>query len=106
MRLFLTSFLLSFLMWSTASAAELVMLEQQGCVYCKKWDAEIGVAYPKTEEGKLAALRRIDIHEPVPEDLKNIRIERFTPTFILVEDGAEVGRIRGYMGDEFFWFLL
>lgn len=89
-----------------ATAAELIMLEQRGCVYCQKWEAEIGVAYPKTEEGQAAPLRKVDIHQPIPEDLKNIRIERFTPTFILVEDGREIGRIRGYMGDEFFWFLL
>ena len=30
----------------------------------------------------------------------------FTPTFVLVEDGKELGRIEGYAGDEFFWFLL
>lgn len=101
---------LSLLLFSLAAlpaqAAELVMLEQKGCVYCQKWEAEIGVAYPKTEEGRKAPLRKVDIHQPIPEDLENIRIERFTPTFILVENGEEIGRIRGYMGDEFFWFLL
>lgn len=90
----------------TAVATELVMLEQKGCIYCQRWDAEIGPAYPKTEEGKRAPIRKIDIDEPIPEDLANIRIERFTPTFVLVENGQEIGRIRGYPGDEFFWFLL
>ena len=89
-----------------AGAAELVMLEQKGCVWCQRWMTEIGETYPKTAEGKRAPLRIIDIDEPVPDDLADIRIERFTPTFILVEDGAEIGRIRGYGGDEFFWFLL
>ena len=28
---------------------------------------------------------------------------RYTPTFVLAEDGKEVGRIEGYPGDEFFW---
>lgn len=89
-----------------AFSAELIMLEQRGCVYCQKWEAEIGVAYPKTAEGNQAPLRRVDIHEPIPEDLEYIRIERFTPTFVLVDEGREIGRIRGYTGDEFFWFLL
>jgi len=89
-----------------ALAGELILLEQKGCIYCKKWDAEIGLAYPNTEEGKLAPLRKVDIDEAIPEDLENIRIERFTPTFVLIENGREVGRIRGYPGDEFFWFLL
>lgn len=91
---------------SSLFAAELVMLEQQGCVWCEKWHAEIGSAYPNTEEGKRAPLRPVDINKPIPEDLAGIRIERFTPTFVLVEEGREIGRIRGYPGDEFFWFLL
>lgn len=82
------------------------MLEQAGCVWCDRWDSEIAPAYPNTDAGKIAPLRRVDIDEPWPEDLSNIRREAFTPTFILVENGEEIGRIRGYPGDEFFWFLL
>ncbi|MAS06212.1 MAG: transcriptional regulator [Ahrensia sp.] len=87
-------------------AAELIMFEQAGCVWCAKWNAEIAPAYAKSAEGKIAPLRRVDIHAPLPEDLSGIRIERFTPTFVLVDNGEEIGRMRGYTGDEFFWFLL
>lgn len=87
-------------------AAELVMFEQAGCVWCARWNKEIGPAYSKSDEGKRAPLRRIDIHEPLPDDLATIRVERFTPTFVLVDDGREIGRMRGYTGDQFFWFLL
>lgn len=99
-------FSLCMLIIPKAYAAELVMFEQQGCVYCQKWEREIGQAYPKTSEGKAAPLRKVDINRPIPEDLAGIRVERFTPTFVLLEQGEEVGRIRGYPGDEFFWFLL
>jgi len=87
-------------------AAELIMFEQTGCPWCAKWEKEIGTIYPKTNEGKLAPLRHVDIHAPIPNDLKFLAIERFTPTFVLIENGAEIGRIRGYAGDEFFWYLL
>lgn len=90
----------------SARAAELVMLEQQGCAWCMRWHAEIGEIYPKTAEGRQAPLRTVDINKPLPDDLAWLRVERFTPTFILVDDGAEIGRMRGYAGDEFFWFLL
>jgi hypothetical protein len=30
----------------------------------------------------------------------------FTPTFVLVEDGREIARLRGYPGDQFFWALV
>ena len=89
-----------------AGAAELLVLERDGCPWCDRFDAEIAPVYPKTAEGKLAPLRRIDIHAPLPADLKGIRLETFTPTFVLVEDGREIGRIRGYPGEEFFWFML
>ncbi|WP_075997954.1 transcriptional regulator [Salaquimonas pukyongi] len=87
-------------------AAELLMLEQKGCAWCVRWHKEIGEIYPKTAEAKIAPLRQVDIHEPWPGDLAAIRREAFTPTFVLVEDGREIARMRGYSGDEFFWFLL
>lgn len=82
------------------------MFEQAGCHWCAQWHADIGPIYPKTAESKVAPIRLVDIHAQIPEDLKGIVVERFTPTFVLVENGAEIGRIRGYPGDEFFWFLL
>lgn len=89
-----------------AGAAELVMFEQAGCAWCARFNAEIAPGYAKSDEGRIAPLRRIDIHAPIPDDLTNITVERFTPTFVLVEDGKEYGRIRGYPGDQFFWFRL
>jgi hypothetical protein len=94
------------LVTAPAGSAELIMLEQDGCAWCIRWDEEIGGIYPKTAESKLAPLRRVDIDEPWPDDLKTIRRDQFTPTFVLVDDGSEVGRMRGYVGDEFFWVLL
>jgi hypothetical protein len=88
------------------TAAELIMVEQPGCSWCMVWNEEIGVAYPKTDEGKRAPLRRVDITDGWPEDLDNIQRERLTPTFILVEDGEEIARLRGYPGEHFFWPLL
>jgi thioredoxin-related protein len=107
MRLLFATFVLLFMvMVPQTGASELIMLEQKGCAWCERWHAEIGGIYPKTSEGKKAPLRLVDIDEPIPDDLAGIRIERFTPTFVVVNEGKEVGRIRGYPGDEFFWFLL
>lgn len=81
------------------------MVEQHGCHYCEKWDAEIAEIYPKTQEGRIAPLRRVDLRA-LPEDIEFTSRPVFTPTFVLVEDGKELGRMEGYAGDEFFWFLL
>jgi hypothetical protein len=87
-------------------AAELVMFEQAGCVWCEAFNREIAPLYPKTEEGRRAPLRRVDIDRPVPKELAFIEIERLTPLFVLIENGREIGRIRGYPGEDHFWGLL
>jgi len=89
-----------------AAAAELIMFEAVGCPYCARWNREIAPIYPKTAEGKRAPLRRVDIAQPHPVDLGAIGNIVYTPTFVLVEEGKEVGRIVGYGGDEIFWSLL
>lgn len=88
-----------------AAAAELVMVEQNGCHWCEQWNTEIAHIYPKTDEGKEAPLRRVDLRD-LPDDITFTSRPVFTPTFVLVEDGQELSRIEGYAGDEFFWFLL
>lgn len=82
------------------------MVEQDGCAYCARWNAEIAEIYPKTPEGAYAPLRRVDLRAPQPEDLTFKGPVIFTPTFILVEDGEEQGRIEGYANDELFWTML
>src|SRR4051794_176226 len=98
--------ILMLLLLAPTHAAELVMFEQKGCVWCQKFDREIAPAYDKTSEGKRAPLHRVDIAQSVPPDLAFIERERFTPVFVLIDAGREIGRIRGYPGDTFFWGLL
>lgn len=95
-------------LWALAAQAEpnLVLVEQPGCVYCQRWDAEIGPAYPKTAEGKFAPIIRADLREGPPEGITFARRVLFTPTFVLVENGEEKARIEGYPGEDFFWPLL
>ena len=83
----------------------LFMAEEDGCFWCAKWDEEIAHIYPLTDEGRTAPLQRYDLHSETPE-VEFARRVHFTPTFILVEDGVEVGRIEGYPGEDFFWGLL
>lgn len=94
-------------MWAMAPtrAAELLMVERDGCHWCERWNAEIGPIYPKTEESVRAPLRRVQIRD-LPDDVAFVSRPVFTPTFVLVDEGRELGRIEGYAGDEFFWFLL
>lgn len=84
----------------------LVMVEQPGCVYCKAWDEQVSAIYPRTDEGKAAPLTRIQLRAALPQGMQFDRPAAFTPTFVLLRDGIEVGRIEGYPGEDFFWGLL
>jgi thioredoxin-related protein len=90
---------------SSASAAELAMFRQDGCPWCAAWDRDIGPIYGKTDIGRRVPLQMVDIHrDRLKFMLKNPII--YTPTFVLVDKGREVGRIEGYISDYFFWGLL
>lgn len=101
-------FAIPFLFWAVQVQADtaLLMAERAGCVWCDRWNAEIAPIYPKTPEGQAAPLRRVDITQPLPEDISLDRPIVFTPTFVLLENGVETGRLEGYPGEDFFWGLL
>ncbi|MDF1872397.1 hypothetical protein [Vannielia sp.] len=83
----------------------LIMAEEEGCAWCARWLQEVGPEYPITAEGRAAPLRRVDVRHP-PEDIAFDAPLFYTPTFVLVRDGEELGRIEGYPGEDFFWGLL
>tara|TARA_R110002124_G_scaffold15982_3_gene68557 strand:+ start:1690 stop:2106 length:417 start_codon:yes stop_codon:yes gene_type:complete len=104
---FVTAATLTLVVALPGRTAELVMVEQAGCVYCAAWDEQIAPIYPKTAAGTYAPLHRIDLRDPAPEGMQFVRPAVFTPTFILIGDeGEELGRIEGYPGEDFFWSLL
>ncbi len=94
-------------MWPVvASAAELVMFTRDGCPWCARFEREVAPIYPRTAEGRLAPLRRVEVVAggTVMAGLTEPVI--VAPTFVLVDEGREVGRITGYLGDDAFWGLL
>jgi thioredoxin-related protein len=96
----------SFLVAGRAAAGQphiLVMVEEAGCIYCQRWHAEVGGAYAKSAEGRFAPLKRVTIGAP---ELSHLSGLRYTPTFVLMQEDREIGRITGYPGAEFFWSLL
>ena len=88
------------------SHTHLLMIRQDGCIYCRQWEAEIAPAYAASPQGRAAPLQRIDIRGPWPDGLALDRQPYVTPTFILIRDGQEIGRIEGYPGQKNFWRFL
>jgi thioredoxin-related protein len=91
---------------SVRADVQLMMAEEPGCVWCARWNAEIGAIYPKTDEGVAAPLRRVNLLDPLPADIVLARRINYTPTFVLLVEGVEINRIEGYPGEDFFWGIL
>lgn len=97
---------LGLLACQSSVAAELLIFRRVGCPYCLAWDRIIAPVYPKTEFGRRAPIRMVDLDENDQPEVEVQRAIRYTPTFVLVEGGREIGRIEGYPGEDFFWGLL
>ena len=89
-----------------ASAGELVMFESPACPWCRQWEEDIGRIYDKSAEGRVLPLRRVDMKDRRPADLEHIGGIVYTPTFVVLSNGIEVGRMQGYPGEDTFWWML
>jgi len=85
-------------------SVRLVLLERHDCAWCRRWLLEVGErSWNLSNLGRIAPLRRVDVAQGLPEDLRWLTNWRFTPTFVLAVGDREVGRFTGYQGDIFFW---
>jgi hypothetical protein len=83
-----------------ASPVILLLVEDRGCPYCARWDREVGPAYARSPEGRFAPLVR---RFRGSLDVGFLDSVVFSPTFVVLKEGREVGRIVGYAGPDFFW---
>ena len=89
------------------SRGQLVMITSSHCPWCEAFeDDDVGKGYDRTEEALIYPLRRHDFYQKIPDDLAHLTPATMTPTFIVMRDGVEVGRIVGYPGAELFWWRI
>lgn len=83
-----------------ADSFELIMFTTSICAYCAIFEKEIGEAYDSHELTKKAPLIRINLDEYGTGPYHLTKPLRYAPTFILMNNGKEVGRLTGHM-DQF-----
>ena len=89
-------------------ADELLYFYRHDCAACVKFQSEMGDIY---ERSYLAATVRL---EPVLADGQDyvtsagerINVQELVPSFVLIKEGREVGRIQGYTLRSRFWLQL
>ena len=91
---------------SAAAGAQLIMVTSEVCPSCKAWERDVGAVYDKSPYARKLPLSRVEIGSKMP---KNAAIEKpvvETPTFLIIRNGQEIDRQRGYVDAEiFFWWL-
>ncbi|MCB1389907.1 MAG: SoxS protein [Rhodobacteraceae bacterium] len=89
---------------ASAQELRLLMIEQVGCYICAAFNRDVAPAYEASPEARVAPLVHADLRGPLPEGVTLASRPYVTPTFILIgPDGAEVDRLTGFPGQDFFW---
>lgn len=100
--------LAALLMVPLAAIAEtrLVMVTSDHCPFCRAWERDVGAIYDKSPYAPNMPLTRVEMGAPLPDDIVLTGPVIGTPTFLIVSDGREIDRQRGYDDAEMFWWWL
>lgn len=85
---------------ASGKRVQLIMVDDPTCRYCRMWNEAVGAGYAKSPEGRTAPLKRV---RRGARELAGLEHVVYTPTFIVMQGGEEVGRISGYSGPDYFY---
>ena len=82
---------------------QLLVMEADGCIYCGIFRRDVLPSYEASERGKDMPVRFVDIND-IPKTGIELQSQiDILPTFVIIKDNRESGRIPGYMGPEDFF---
>ena len=91
---------------SIASDLRLVMFTSKDCPVCQAWEREVGSVYKKSHYQVALPLTRVNFSAGI-SDLMSLQEPIIgTPTFVILRNGEEEGRILGFNDTEIFWWEL
>ena len=89
-----------------ASNLRLVMFTSKDCPVCQARERKIGSIYKKSHYQVTLPLTRLNFSTPRPDWLSIQKPISGTPTFVIIKNGHEIGRILGFTDPEMFWWQL
>jgi hypothetical protein len=84
----------------------LIMVTSDHCPFCRAWERDVGAIYDRSPYAPNMPLTRVEMGAPLPDDILLTGPVLGTPTFLIVSDGREIDRQRGYDDAEMFWWWL
>lgn len=91
---------------SVASDLRLVMFTSKDCPVCQAWERQIGSVYKKSFYQVSLPLTRVNFSADTSDLMSLQEPISGTPTFVILKNGEEVGRILGFNDKEIFWWEL
>jgi thioredoxin-related protein len=89
---------------TNSSGLEIVVMEAPGCIYCDVFRRDILPSYQASEHGRLVPVRFVDINDDAAANALALDTPiNIVPTFLVIKNNKEVGRIPGYTGPEDFF---
>jgi len=98
--------------FKNAWAAELLFFHDAHCGACLSFEKDVGGIYHKTQEAILAPLQRVEFYSEDGKISDTTNMPGLTtpvawiPSFVVMDNGREIGRIAGYQSAELFWMAL
>ena len=89
-----------------AAGTRLIMVTSDYCPFCQAWERDVGIVYDKSPYAPDLPLTRIDMGSAMPEGVVLSKPVVGTPTFLVIRDGREIDRQRGYDDAEMFWWWI
>jgi thioredoxin-related protein len=87
-------------------SVELLVFEHKDCVYCRVFRSDTLPRYRESGQETRAPIRFVSVEHADLDQLKLNGGIHMVPTFVLMQDGQEVGRITGYWAPENFFKML
>lgn len=87
-------------------AMELVVMEAPGCTYCTLFRRDVLPSYAASGRAKDVPIRFVDVNDESAGALGLDAPIDIVPTFVILRNNHEIGRIPGYMGPEYFFHTI
>jgi len=82
---------------------EMVVMEADGCIYCGLFRRDVLPAFEASERGRTLPVRFMDVNDVDTAPITLSQPIDILPTFVVLKDHKEIGRIPGYVGPETFF---